>query len=413
MLVVYTALMIRQLSTQIGLRYAGLQNTRGFAAVISYVAMIAMALGVLSLLTVLSVMNGFRGEFRDRLLQVVPHIAVESSKATLSADTATLVSHPSVLATAPFVEGSVMVRYRGYDTGASLVGVDLALEQNVAPQSMLQALAPLADEKFGVAIGSGIARILGIEVGDQIKILLPQLTVTPAGVFPRSKTVKVVSIFTVGAQTDATHMYMRFNSAQKLLGVSGKPNIRLVVDDVEAVVALADQLSQQTGASTRTWRSQYQALFDAMAMEKLVVGVMLTAIILVAAFNITSLLAMGVAQKRGSIAVLRMMGASKAQVLKIFWVQGTLIGVAGIGAGLLLGIPLSLFIGAIVGFFESLVGNQVFDANLYYVSSLPSDLQLGDVAWVVLFAFFVASFAALLPARRAAKIAPAEALRYE
>ena len=405
--------MITKLPIYIGLRYAGVQQVKGFSAVISYVAMFAMALGVLSLLTVLSVMNGFRGEFRDRLLEAVPHLAVQSSVASLESDKQLVASVPTTISYAPYIEGAVMLEYRGYNSGAVLVGVDLEQERAVATDNMMSALAPIADQRFGVVLGDGVARMLGVRVGDNVQLLLPRLTVTPAGIFPRTKRVPVVGLFSVGAQIDATHIYMNFSSAQKLLGAAIEPKIRVNVDDVEKVSLIADAYRDRNLSEVVSWRDQYRELFDAMAMEKLVVGVMLTAIILVAAFNITSLLAMSVAQKRGSIAVMRMMGTSSWSIQQIFLTQGIMVGVIGIILGLVIGVPLSLYIGDLVALIERLVGAELFSADLYYVSQLPSVLQLGDLIVVVVFSFIVSVLAAWIPSMRAAKIAPAEALRYE
>jgi len=403
--------MIRHLPIKIGLRYAGLKNTQGFAAVISYVAMAAMVLGISSLIIVLSVMNGFRSEFRDRLLQVVPHVLVEMPyQAWLDAGIDS--QHVEIDAVAPYVEGAVLVRGYGRDFGAILVGIDYSLEKAVTSEALADQLSGVEQSKFSAVLGAGVARRLGVGVGDRFSIVLPRVTVTPAGVFPRTKTVTVAGIFSVGAQVDGSHIYMQLASAQRLLGANAIEQTRLKIADVESAPMVTAGFST-SGIDSQSWRDSHSTLFDAMAMEKIVVGVMLTAIILVAAFNITSLLAMAVAQKRGSIAVLRMMGASEPDVVRIFFVQGLAVSAVGIILGACLGFVGALYVGEIVAWFEQLFGVQMFDASLYYVSTLPSVIFVSDIVKVVVFSVLVAAAAGYFPSRRAAQIAPAEALRYE
>ncbi|MGB0669549.1 MAG: FtsX-like permease family protein, partial [Porticoccaceae bacterium] len=260
-----------------------------------------------------------------------------------------------------------------------------------------------------------VARRLGVFVGDRLQLTLPEVTVTPAGIFPRLKSFVVTGIFQVGAQVDASVCFVHQQDARKLLRLGEHyQGVQLTLDDAyQADAWLAGQPDLMPGQKWRTWTQSMGTLFQAMRMEKLVVSLLLSVIIAVAAFNIIASLVLMVADKRSDIAVVRTLGASSGMVVKVFIVQGLAVGFLGIFAGTLLGCLLAVFIGDIVSLIESLFGVYLFDPSVYLISALPSRLLLSDVAIVVLSAGTLSFLATLYPAWRAGQVLPAEALRYD
>jgi lipoprotein-releasing system permease protein len=276
--------------------------------------------------------------------------------------------------------------------------------------------------EFGVVVGSQVARKLDLFVGDRLQLTLPSVTVTPAGVFPRIKRVTVTGIFQVGAQVDASVAFIHYRDGQKLLRLGDRfQGVQLELSDA----FLADNwLAAQSSKSFlngslkddlkwRTWSDNMGTLFQAMRMEKVIVSLLLSVIIAVAAFNIVASLVLMVSDKRKDIAVIRTLGATSATVMKIFVIQGLAVGSLGILAGTLLGCLLAYFVGDIVAGLEALSGSYIFDPSIYLISALPSEIIFSDVAMVVGGALVISFLATLYPAWRAGKVLPAEALRYD
>jgi lipoprotein-releasing system permease protein len=405
----------------IGLRYIRSKRRNGFVSFISLLSFIAMALGIMALIVVLSVMNGFDHEIKKRILNVVPHASVISEEGIsdwLKLGLQTLdVEH--VEAYAPFVEGYGLLSSSGLSQGALIQGIDPALDSNVSPisQHMLAGqVAYLQPGEYGIVLGNLLAHSLGVMNGDSVILSTPELNVTPAGIFPRYKRFRVMGVFQVGAQVDNGLAFIHYQDAQKLFRLSNKvTGVKLRVADPFSVDFVAKRLEQKVGEDllVKTWTSEMSNLFQAIKMEKKVVGVLLAAIIAVAAFNIIASLVLMVTDKRLDIAVLRTLGAGANTVSGVFIVQGSVIGFLGVIVGAVLGCLLAFFMGDIVSWLELLMGFQVFDPNVYFISQLPSKLLWQDVIIICCLGLVLSVLATLYPARRAGQVLPAEALRYD
>ena len=414
--------MTKNLPLFVGLRYTRSKRREGFVSFISGFSLCAMALGVMALIVVLSVMNGFDREIKNRLLLVVPHATVSRPEGFNVAEIANLTSQimadSNILAVVPMVQSFVMLSYDAEKIGVMLQGIDPQWS-TVEPlrENMLSGfLEKLAPGDFGVVLGSQVARRLGVFVGDRIQLTMPKVTVTPAGIFPRIKTVTVTGIFQVGAQVDASVIFVHEQDARKLLQQTDRfQGMRLELAEPYG----ADEWIRQTGlqllpdAKWRSWADSMGTLFQAMRMEKVVVSLLLSVVIAVAAFNIVASLVLMVSDKRKDIAVIRTLGATSGTVMRIFMVQGLAVGSIGILAGTILGCLLAYFIGDIVSFIETVAGVYIFDPTVYLISALPSKILLSDLAIVLGSAFIISFLATLYPAWRAGQVLPAEALRYD
>ncbi len=414
--------MFKNLPLFIGLRYTRSKRREGFVSFISGFSLCAMALGVMALIVVLSVMNGFDREIKNRLLRVVPHITVVRAQGFGADDIDIL--RPQIMADAnirsvvPMVQSFAMLSHEAEQSGVMLQGVDpqwatLDLLKEHMISGYLEQLQP---GEFGVVLGSQVARRLNVFVGDRVQVTMPDITVTPAGIFPRIKALRVTGIFEVGAQVDSSVAFVHQQDARKLLRLGNSfQGMQLQLKDAY----VADQWIAEVGEivlpglAWRSWTHSMGTLFQAMRMEKVVVSLLLSVIIAVAAFNIVASLVLMVADKRRDIAVVRTMGATSSLVMRIFVVQGMAVGTMGIVAGTLLGCLLAYFIGDIVGLIEQVAGIYLFDPSVYLISALPSRILLADVAIVVGSAFMISFLATLYPAWRAGQVLPAEALRYD
>lgn len=406
----------------IGLRYSFSRKRNRFTSVIALVSMLGMVLGVASLIVVLSVMNGFAGELRGRILSLVAHGYIESDEGELAGwrELAERVQQDAnVMAVSPYISDKVILGGGNTLRGAVLTAIDPDLERGVsalADSIAAGSIESLGEDGFNVVLGVTLARILGVTVGDRVEVTLPRLTVTPLGIFPRSKRLTVTGIFEIGAQPDVYQAYVSLRSGQKLLGEHNKVGgLQVKTADLfgapQTMASLAAQLGD--GYVVKDWSQTQGSLFTAVRMEKLMVSLLLLSVVAVAAFNIVSTLVMSVAEKRRDIAVLRTLGAHGRGIMAIFIAHGLGLASVGITVGCIAGVLLATNISDITVFLENLFGVKLFDPSIYFISELPSVLKWSDVLAVVLASLLLSLLATLYPARRAASIPPAEVLRYE
>lgn len=412
--------MFNNLPLFIGLRYTRSKRREGFVSFISGFSLFAMALGVMALIVVLSVMNGFDAEIKQRLLRVVPHITAESpepisARQIRDLEQRLLADDSKVAAVVPMVQNYAMLSHGAEQAGVMVQGIDTSwpTAQLVKDSMVAGHIEQLEPGEFGIVLGSQVARRLGLFVGDRVQLTLPDVNITPAGVFPRLKRFVVVGVFKVGAQIDASAGFIHHQDARKLLRLGDRyQGVQLQMHNAYD----ADQwiLNQPTSDwRWHSWSEKMGTLFQAMRMEKMVVSLLLSVIIAVAAFNIVASLVLMVADKRKDIAVVRALGASSAMVTSIFVVQGMAVGIMGIVLGTVLGLLLAYSIGDLVAAFETLTGLYLFDPSVYLISALPSKILFADVATVIGCAMVISLLATLYPAWRAGQVLPAEALRYD
>ena len=386
--------------------------------------MIGLALGVVVMIVVLSVMNGFDHEMRTRVLGMVPHATIESGEPinNWQALASRVKQNKQVEAVAPFTQMQGLLTNNGNVQKILLNAIDPAQERKVSiiDGFMKQgSLDDLVAGGFGVVIGDKAATKLGVGMGDKVTFVSPEVTVTPAGMFPRMKRFTVVGIFHVGAgELDG---YLGVTNLQDLARLHRwKPDqvqgLRLKFTDLFKAPRTAYDIAQNLGEHqyySRDWTRTHGNLYQAIGMEKSIIGLLLLLIVAVAAFNIISTLVMVVNDKRGDIAILRTLGATPGQIMAIFMVQGTVIGVVGtlIGAGV--GILAALNVSSAISALEGLIGHKFLNADVYFIDYLPSQLMAQDVLLVCGAALVLSFLATLYPAWRAARTQPAEALRYE
>ena len=408
----------------VGLRYTRARKGSGRNAFVSFIAFTSMAgivVGVWALIVVLSVMNGFQLELRNRILSVASHIEVRGFPELKDPAAVTQIArrNPRVVAAAPYVLGQAMLSAGEANRGVLIRGVDPAQEDTVADigRHMVRgSLSTLTPGSFNMVLGAELARALGARVGDSVVAITPQGVVTPAGTLPRIKTFKVAGIFEINmSEFDSSLAFVNIDDAEKLYRLENATGVRLKLDDMFAAPRVANELSAVMPVDTdvRDWTRNHANFFRAVAIEKRMMFIILTLIVAVAAFNIVSAQVMVVTDKKADIAILRTLGAAPKSILAIFMIQGMLIGVIGTLIGVVTGVLTALNIDTIVPAIEHALNIQFLDKTVYYISDLPSDLQSGDVITVALIALFLALAATIYPSWRAARVNPAEALRYE
>lgn len=411
--------MLRPFSFYVGVRYTGARARNNFISVITLISALGLMLGVAVLITVLSVMNGFDRELQTRILGMVTHVSLHGREPVTDWEwlAAHAARHGEVLAAAPFRQLEGMLSHRGQVAGVVVVGIEPEYERRVSivgdfiESGELDALAP---GEFNMVLGYGVARRLGLHVGDKVTLVLPEATLSPAGVMPRFRRFTITGIFRVRAEVDSMLAYVHVEDAARLAREPGTVDgIHLKLDDLFAAPRVGWQLEREVGPGfySTDWTRTHGNLFQAIRMEKAMMTLLLSFIVAVAAFNIISSQVMLVTEKRANIAVLRTMGATPGMIMRIFMVQGTLIGVAGTLLGTILGVLLATHISDLARALEDALGTRLFDA--YFVNYLPSELQWSDVGVIVSIALVISFAATLYPSWRASRIQPAEALRYE
>ena len=408
----------------IGLRYTRAKRRNHFISFISLISMLGIGLGVAALIVVLSVMNGFQKELRTRILGVASHIQITGINGELSdwpAIAAQAAQHPEVRAAAPFVQSQAMFTVDNGVRGALVRGILPDQEDRVADfrQTIRSgSLDDLRPGEFGVVLGADLARMLHVFVGDKVTLIAPQGLVTPAAVLPRVKQFEVVGIFEAGMyEYDSSLALVHIADAQALyrLGdaVSG---VRLKLDDLFAAPRVARELAMtisEPGLVVADWTRSHANFFRAVALEKTMMTLILFLIVAVAAFNIVSTLVMAVQEKYADIAILRTLGASPVSIMAIFVLQGSVIGLVGLAAGVAGGLAIAHNLDVVIPALETLTGATLWNKEIYYINELPSKVLGSDVSTIVTVSFVLTLVAALYPSWRASKVNPAEALRYE
>jgi len=407
----------------IGRRYVRSHSTNGFISLISAISMLGIAIAVAVLIVVLSVVNGFERELRDRLLAMSAHASIEHPDGHL-ADWEAWVqlaeSRQDVIAAAPFVTGQGLLVAGNALSGAEFRGVEPTLENAVSGVGgtlMEGELSSLRGGEYNIVLGSELAGALQVTIGDRVTLTLAEGIVTPAGVVPRTRRFTVSGIYRVGMyEFDRRLAFIHLQDAQKLFrkgnDVSG---IRLAVSDVfnAPMIVRETALDGGGGVLVSDWTRRHINFFRSIQITKSILFVILLMVIAVAAFNIVSTLVMVVKDKQSDIAILRTSGATPADILRIFITQGSVIGIVGTVAGIMLGILLALNLENIVQFMEATFGIKFLAADVYFISDLPSELRVADVLRIASIALVLALLSTLYPAWRGARTMPAEALRYD
>jgi lipoprotein-releasing system permease protein len=412
--------MFTPLSAFIGLRYVRAKRRNHFISFISLLSMLGIGLGVTVLITVLSVMNGFDKELKERILGMMPHVLVMGYEGELKnwqPVLSKLSENSMVTEATPFVETQGMLSTPGVTRFVSITGIDPTQAQAYLASHMKSGqLTNLEPGAFHIVLGSALANGLRVGVGDTVTLAIPEASLTPAGLVPRFKRFTVSGIFAVDYDYDGSFGYINIQDAQKLMRYTdGVTGLHIKLNDIYASPQFARAIQAELPDNFRVydWTLLNGTFFEAVKLEKTMMFIILMLIIAIAAFNILSMLVMVVTDKQSDIAILRTMGAKPATIMRLFMVQGSVIGIVGTVIGLTLGTTLALNVTRLVKWLEAVLKTEFLSSDVYYISFMPSDLQLKDVLTVALISLAMSFLATLYPSWRASKIQPAEALRYE
>ena len=415
--------MFTPLELFIGQRYTHSRRRNRFISFISFASMLGIMLGVMVLITVLSIMNGFEKELRDKILGVVAHVTVSGTNGQLS-DWATQVERlrkePHVIGAAPYVQKQVMLTNGNQMRGVMLQGIDPQQQDQVSDVDfkMLDGnFANLKPREYGIVLGVEVASALGVMPGDKVTVVVPQVQVTPAGILPRIRRFTVVGVYQIGhPEYDGMTSFIELSDASRLFSLGEDiGGVRLKVDDLFAAQEIGHTLQNTLGKdfNVTDWSEEHGSFFRAVKTERIAMTLILFLVVCVALFNLVASLVMTVNDKQADIAILRTFGMSGERIMRVFMIQGSIIGIFGTVVGVTLGVLLSLHIGEVVGWLEHTFGFKVFSADIFYISEIPSDLRWENVLWIGLASLIASVLATVYPARRAAQIQPAESLRYE
>lgn len=411
--------MFRPLSVFIGLRYTRAERKNGFISFISLISMLGLTLGVAVLITVLSVMNGFDRELKSRILGMVPQATVSSYDIIpdWQALADKIEEDRRVAAAAPFIQLQGMLTANGQVAGVMVTGIEPEYEKKVSiiHEHMTQGqIDGLKAGEFGIVLGEDLADSLGLVVGDKVTLVLPEASPSAAGVIPRFKRFTLAGVYDISPEVNSMMGFIAMRDAGVLLRLpEGAQGVRMKLHDIFAAPSVADGAAALAPDRlvASNWTHTHGNLFGAIQMEKAMIGLLLFLIIIVAAFNIVSSLVMLVTDKKPDIAILKTFGASPSLIMQVFMVQGMIIGVIGTVAGTVLGVTFALTVSDLLGWVNTTFELNLFDA--YFINYLPSQVRVWDVVIITSASFLLSFLMTIYPARRAAKIAPADTLRYE
>lgn len=412
----------------IGLRYLKAKRKQAFISVITFISIAGVTLGVMALIVVLAVMNGFEKTLKEKILGTQAHLVLlKASQQGMDNYEEILVKVEKikgVISAAPFIFNQVMLSSESNVSGAVLKGVDpdrvgnvTELPRNLKIGSLEGLKQEIYEEKPSIILGEELAKHLSVSINDFIQVISPLGTMTPMGMMPKMKRFRVTGIFHSGMyEYDNTMGYISLKSAQKFFGLGDNViGIEIKANDIYKIKDLAKEIRKTLGASfwTKDWMEMNRNLFSALKLEKIAMFIILVLIVLVAGFNIISMLIMVVMEKNKDIAILKSMGASSVDIFKIFIIEGSVIGIIGTILGTFLGLGAAFNLEKITEFVEDLLGFKILPSDVYYIDKLPSQVNPFDVCLIILTAILISVLSTLYPSWRASRLDPAEALRYE
>jgi lipoprotein-releasing system permease protein len=410
----------------IGLRYLKAKRKQTFISIITVISIVGVAVGVLTLIVVLAVMSGFEKTIKEKILGTQAHLVVLKASQQGMDHYGELIQEveqvKGVVSATPFIYTEVMLSSESNVTGGVIKGIDpdrVGKVTELVHNMKAGRLQDLKEESGspGIILGVDLAKQLGVSINDPVQVISPLGTITPMGMMPKMKRFRVVGIFHSGMYDfDTKFAYISIDSAQKFLNMGSRvTGIEVKSDNIYQVKEIGKEIRKKLGFPfwTKDWIEMNRNLFSALKLEKIAMFILLVLIVLVAAFNIISTLIMVVMEKHKDIAILKSMGASSRGILKIFIIEGGVIGLVGTALGTIVGLAMAFNLDQIVAFLENLFGFKILSPDVYYIEKFPSQVNPLDIALIVTTAILISLLATLYPSWRASKLDPAEALRYE